>query len=179
MPKCKRRILNAVFCVTALCLLVSCASEQKEYGKRTVGEAERPAEPEVAKRVNIEERSSLSYGLITSQVQKGVTTQADLIQLFGGPNITTIDSDGNETWVYEKSASESEMVEDSSKTGEYEARRLDLFFGLGLYGTRQASGTEATNSRTKFVHSIKTLTVIVKFNKEKTVKEYSARAARF
>jgi len=171
MPKCKRRILNAAFCVIALCLLVSCASKQKEYGKRTLGEVERPAGPEVEKRENIEERSTLSYGLITSRVQKGVTTQADLIELFGGPNITTIDSDGNETWVYEKMASESEM----SKTGKYEARRLDLFFGLGLYGTRQANGTEGT----KFVHSIKTLTVIIKFNKDKTVKEYSVRAARF
>ena len=41
--------------------------------------------------------SALSYGTVTAQVQKGKTTQIDLLQAFGGPNISTTDRDGVET----------------------------------------------------------------------------------
>ena len=44
----------------------------------------------------------LSYGMVTSKVEKNVTTQEEILKLFGAPNITTIDSNGDETWVYEK-----------------------------------------------------------------------------
>jgi hypothetical protein len=99
--------------------------------------------------------SPLSYGLVTSKVKKGITSQSELIRLFGGPNITTIDSDGTETWVYDKTDNESEI--------------LDSFFSLGYYGARQK----------KYSNTIKTITVIIKFNKDKTVKDFSARAAYF
>src|SRR5659263_1337 len=46
--------------------------------------------------------SALSYGAVTSAVVKGKTTQMDLIQWFGGPSISTVDSDGVETWLYER-----------------------------------------------------------------------------
>ena len=46
--------------------------------------------------------SALSYGTVTAQVQKGKTTQIDLLQAFSGPNISTTDREGVETWVYER-----------------------------------------------------------------------------
>lgn len=95
----------------------------------------------------VETPSPLSYGAITARVKEGITTQADLVSLFGGPNIATLDSDGTETWVYERTTSE------TSTSG-------------------QETGTTVT-------HSISTLTVIIKFNPDKTVREYSARASHF
>ena len=47
-----------------------------------------------------EQPSALSYGMVTSQVRKGVTTQLELVQLFGSPNISTYDSAGVESWVW-------------------------------------------------------------------------------
>lgn len=41
--------------------------------------------------------SALSYGTVTATVTRGKTTQIDLLQIFGGPNISTTDSDGVET----------------------------------------------------------------------------------
>lgn len=99
--------------------------------------------------------SPLSYGIVTSRVTKNVTNQSDLIRLFGGPNITTMDADGTETWVYDKTANESEEI--------------DTFFVLGYFGTKQR----------RTANSVKNITVIIKFNKDKTVKDFSARSAIF
>lgn len=123
----------------------------------------------------VEAPSPLSYGAITAVVKKGVTTQADLVALFGGPNITTLDSDGSETWVYERTASETSATSQANVT--VQARNLDVFFGLGFVG----KGTADTQSsgRTTVTRSIKSLTVIIKFNPDKTVKDFSARASYF
>src|SRR5262245_29819907 len=55
------------------------------------------------------QQSALSYGLVTSQVRKGVTTQLELVQLFGSPNISTFDSAGIESWVYERTVTQTEL----------------------------------------------------------------------
>ena len=119
--------------------------------------------------------SPLSYGAITTTVKKGTTTQADLVSLFGGPNIATLDSDGTETWVYEKTASETTTTGQQTVTAQ--AERLDVFFGLGL--VVKAAGIRQSNASTTVSHSIKTLTVVIKLNQDKTVKDFSARASYF
>jgi len=135
-----------------------------------------PAAPEpTAPTAAAEAPTPLSYGAITATVKKGVTTQADLVAVFGGPNIATLDSDGTETWVYEKTASETSTT--SQDTVSTQAQRLDVFFGLGLTG--KATVASQSSGRTTVAHSIKTLTVIVKFNQDKTVKDFSARASHF
>lgn len=132
-----------------------------------------PAQPPTP--VAVETPSPLSYGAITATVKKGITTQADLIGLFGGPNITTLDSDGSETWVYERTASETSTSSQADVA--VQARNLDVFFGLGFVG----KGTVAAQSsgRATVTRSIKSLTVIIKFNQDKTVKDFSARASYF
>jgi len=151
-------------------LLAACASSEKQAeisGEARGAMAEGRTEPV--------QKDALSYGNVTSRIQKSVTTQADLVELFGGPNISTIDADGTETWVYERTASESSVTGEGQ--GTTEAKRLDLFFGLGYFTTGKEKRTGTGTSR--YEHSIKTLTVIIKFNEDRTVKEYSARASRF
>lgn len=41
--------------------------------------------------------SALSYGAVTSTVTRGKTTQSELLQIFGGPNISTTDGPGVES----------------------------------------------------------------------------------
>ncbi|HYD84514.1 MAG TPA: hypothetical protein VEA63_10685, partial [Opitutus sp.] len=47
---------------------------------------------------------ALSYGMVTGRVVKGVTTQFDVLELFGGPSTMTTDKDGSEVWMYDKTA---------------------------------------------------------------------------
>ena len=121
------------------------------------------------------QQSALSYGLVTSQVRKGVTTQLELVQLFGSPNISTYDSAGIESWVYERTVTQTE-VQSNAKSVQA-AANLGVFFGSGdagggVSGARSsASGTTTT--------SVRSITVVVKFAPNKTVSDYSVRASYF
>jgi hypothetical protein len=140
--------------------------------------ASTPATPlakSVAAPPNQSSASALSYGTVTATVTKGKTTQMDLIQMFGGPNISTIDGDGLETWVYERSVSQTDVA---SKSQNWQAAaNLGLAFGHvqagGSVGGGQNEGASSTAS------SFRSLTAIVKFNTDKTVKDYSVRASQF
>jgi hypothetical protein len=121
------------------------------------------------------QRSALSYGLVTSQVRKGVTTQLELVQLFGSPNISTFDSAGVESWVYERTVTQTE-VQSKAKSAQA-AANLGVFFGSGsgsggVAGEQSSSGGTATTS-------VRSITVIVKFAPNKTVADYSVRASYF
>jgi hypothetical protein len=112
-------------------------------------------------------KDTISYGMVTSKVQKGITTQEEIIRLFGAPNITTINADGEEVWMYDKISTE-------SRSGDWsEVGRFNMFFGLGLAGNESYKGEGSRSSTTR------TLTVIISFSKEKKVKDYSARATQF
>lgn len=135
-----------------------------------------PAEPQREQPLQAAAQpNSLSYGGVTSQVQKSRTTQLELLQMFGGPSISTTDGEGTEVWIYERSVSETERRNRSE--GWQSAANLGVFFpGAGIAGggsTGKASDASSTTT------SFRSLTVIVKFNPNKTVKEYSVRASQF
>ena len=119
--------------------------------------------------------SALSYGTVTAVVVKGKTTQMDLIQWFGGPNISTVDSDGVETWLYERSVSQTDVA---SKSQNWQAAaNLGVSFGHAQGGASAGGGQSGSASST--ASSFRSLTVIVKFNPDKTVKDYSVRSSQF
>ena len=119
--------------------------------------------------------NSLSYGGVTSQVQKSRTTQLELLQMFGGPSISTTDGEGTEVWVYERSVTETERRNKSD--GWQAAANLGGFFSaVGVAGGGSTGKSSESSSTTT---SFRSLTVIVKFNPNKTVKEYSVRASQF
>jgi len=49
-----------------------------------------------------EQTNRLTHGMVKKFIVKGETTQAEILQLFGGPNITTLSKKGDEVWTYEK-----------------------------------------------------------------------------
>jgi hypothetical protein len=119
--------------------------------------------------------STLTYGMVTSQVKKGVTRQLDLVQLFGAPNISTYDSAGVESWVYERTVTQTD-VQSNSKVVQG-AANLGLFFNYGQVGGGVA-GNQASGATT-MTASVRSITVIVKFAPNKTVSDYSVRASYF
>lgn len=126
-----------------------------------------------------ERPSSLSYGTVTSMVKKNVTTQMELLNLFGGPNISSTDAEGLETWVYERTTSTTDTA------GANESRNLEAFFGAGgsigpaVVGGGVAGGSKSSTDARRTSSSVRTLTVVVKFNPDKTVKDCQTRASYF
>ena len=121
----------------------------------------------------------LSYGTVTSTVQKGKTTQLELASMFGGPNISTTDADGTEVWIYERSVTQTDIA---TQSREYQgAVNLGLSFGHGNFGANAggSGGAARAAGQSNSSTSTRTLTVIVKFNPDKTVKDYSVRATTF
>ena len=106
----------------------------------------------------------LSYGNVKAKVKTGITTQNEIMNLFGAPNITTINSDGKEVWMYDRISSQ------SHSEGWSEARRFSIYFGFDLKNYNEST----TNTR-----STRTLIVIITFNKENKVETYSARSTQF
>ena len=103
--------------------------------------------------------SDLTHGNVQMNLRLGETTQADVLDIFGAPNIATIDSSGREVWSWQKSAT----VTQSSTTRDY--------FTVVLFGgSRNASGFEQTQ---------RTMTLIVKFDEHKVVAEFSSRSSEF
>src|SRR5215210_6539721 len=82
--------------VVSASLMAGCASD------KTPPPSERVDNPAAG---TAEKPSNLSYGTITATIKKGVTTQLDLLEMFGGANVTTMDRDGTEVWMYERTSS--------------------------------------------------------------------------
>jgi hypothetical protein len=119
--------------------------------------------------------SALSYGTVTAAVVRNKTTQFELIQMFGGPNISTVDAEGTETWIYERSVSQTDVV---NKSQDWQAAaNLGAAFG-NLQAGGGVSGGQSSGA-TSMASSFRTLTAIVKFNPDKTVKDYALRASQF
>lgn len=47
-------------------------------------------------------RDPISAGSAKLLLEKGKTTQSEVLEAFGGPNIVTGDAGGNETWTYDR-----------------------------------------------------------------------------
>lgn len=102
-------------------------------------------------------------------------TQAEVAEALGSPNIVTKDAEGKETWIYDKIASEASYSRDTGSIGGAgEAGGVTgttLILGLIGGGYSKESGAVAKTQ--------KTLTVIIKFNKEVKVESFSYHASKF
>lgn len=103
--------------------------------------------------------SSLTHGNVQMNIRVGETTQAEILDVFGAPNITTIDGSGQEVWTYQRSATASQ----SSANDNY-------WTVLLLGGSRHASGFSSTS---------RMITLIIKFNDQKIVSDFSSRSSSF
>jgi outer membrane protein assembly factor BamE (lipoprotein component of BamABCDE complex) len=116
----------------------------------------------------------MTVGLVQKEIRVGMS-QADVAAALGSPNILTRDSDGKETWIYDKIATEASYSRDSggasgvAGAGGVAGSALILGGLIGSY-SRDAGASSTTQ---------KTLTVIIKFNKESRVETFSYHASKF
>ena len=100
----------------------------------------------------------LSIAKVQREIRVGMSG-AEVVSILGSPNMVTTDSERRETWVYDKVATERAY---SSSSG-------GLFLILGGVGSE--AGASSSNQRT--------ITIIIKFNKDNTVRDYSYRQSSF
>ena len=129
--------------------------------------------------INVPENSiqetSLSYGAIKKYLKIGVTTQADILKLFGSPNNMTTSSSGNEIWVYDKVRTELSTTAEKGTAGGI----IGGGIGIGSGGVGAAVGGSESKSKTNVISTTNTLTVIMEFNEKNILIDYSARQGRY
>ena len=104
--------------------------------------------------------SALTSGNVSMNLAVGKTTQAEVLEKFGAPNIVTMDGQRNEVWSYQRHAT----VSQSSGSSSY---WTVVLVGGGQY----ADG---------FQQSQRTITLIIKFDpKTKLVSDFASRTSEF
>lgn len=101
---------------------------------------------------------TLTVAKAQTEIKKGMSG-ADVVQALGSPNMVSTDENGNEVWVYDKVSTVS-AVSDSAGG-----------LSLVLFGASASSGARMTNQRT--------LTIIVKFDKFKKVRDIAYHSSSF
>lgn len=116
------------------------------------------------------EGDRLTVGKVQREIKVGMTG-ADVARVLGSPNIVTTDEERRETWVYDKVSTESAY---SESRGGVLALILAGSGGVGGAAAPVYSGAAGARSVTQ-----RTLTVIVKFDKESRVRDFAYHASQF
>lgn len=126
--------------------------------------------------------------MVTGRVKKGETTQQEILELFGGPSTMTTDKDGTEVWMYDKTAStvSGTHAQSSSQADKSEASVMAAFLGIPLFAgvgaaraSTQSQSAQVSQGQTNVTRSVKTITFIIKWNEDKTVKDYAVRQSSY
>ncbi len=123
-----RKILTVVF---ALCTLTACVTSTAP------------------------QKSNLTPGVVKKRLQKGVTSQAEIIRLIGAPNIVTKNKVGEEVWTYSRQSFDSE-------SGGFGGSLL-------FFGGAKAFSSASSNS----------FDLIITFDENDIVKDYSVVSSQF
>ncbi len=109
-----------------------------------------------------QQSNRLTTGQVQLTLHRNETTQAEVLEAFGAPNLVTVNSEGEEVWTYQRNAS---VVKANSSS----AFGTVIFFG----GSTQSSGLE---------QSSRTMTLIIRFrtlNGAKRVSSFDSRTSSF
>lgn len=115
-----------------------------------------------------------TLGLVQTKIYRGMS-QSEVAEALGSPNIASKDAAGDESWIYDKIATEASYSSDRggvgglAGAGGYAGNALILGGLTGSY-SRQAGSAASTQ---------KTLTVVIKFNDRKQVKDFSYHSSKF
>jgi outer membrane protein assembly factor BamE (lipoprotein component of BamABCDE complex) len=112
------------------------------------------------------EGERLTVGNVQKEIQRGMSG-AEVAAALGSPNIVSTDENGWEVWIYDKIATDVSY----SKS---DAGIIGLVFGGSggaLGGAGYGSGASAKSQRT--------LTVVIKFDADKKVRDFAYHTSRF
>lgn len=116
--------------------------------------------------VRAEDTDRLTVGTVQKEIKLGMSG-AEVAQALGSPNIVTTDSERRETWVYDKISTEVAY----SKSGGAIVGLVFSSSGGGLGGGSADAGATRTSQRT--------LTVIINFDNDGLVRDFSYHSSQF
>ena len=100
----------------------------------------------------------MTLGIVQKEIHAGMG-QDEVATALGSPNIVTRDAEGQETWIYDKIATEASYS------------RSAAYGTILILGASQAAGAASTSQ--------KTLTVVIKFGPDQKVETFSYHSSRF
>ncbi len=125
--------------------------------------------------VQSEQGDRLTVGTVQREIRVGMSG-GDVAAALGSPNIVSTDEEGREVWIYDKIATDKVY---STSSGGVSALILGgaIIGGAGLAGGGAAPyyGSGAGASST----SQRTLTIIIKFDHDKLVREFAYHSSTF
>jgi outer membrane protein assembly factor BamE (lipoprotein component of BamABCDE complex) len=113
-----------------------------------------------------EDSDRLTVGTVQKEIRIGMSG-AEVATVLGSPNIVTTDQERRETWIYDKISTEVAY----SRSGGSIVGLIFSSSGGGLGGGRTQAGAASTSQRT--------LTVVIKFDEEGMVRDFSYHASQF
>lgn len=105
------------------------------------------------------QKSNLNIGTVKKGIVENKTTQTEILEMFGSPNLITTSSEGDEVWSYNK----------SSYDGNASSKSSGFWLLLASSSTSSVVSSSSTSS----------LDLIIKFNKNETVKEYKVISSKY
>lgn len=115
--------------------------------------------------------NTLTHGMVQMTLKVGQTTQLEVAEAFGGPNITTVDGKGQEVWIYDRHATVSASKDSGFSIG--------MLIGAGGGGVAGGAGLGFGSSKSKSSQSSRSMTLIIKFDSAKIVSDFSSRSSSF
>jgi outer membrane protein assembly factor BamE (lipoprotein component of BamABCDE complex) len=100
----------------------------------------------------------LTVGTVQKEIKKGMSG-AEVAAVLGSPNIVSTDEQGREVWIYDKISTDRVQSESSG------------YGTLILFGYRGSAGSSSTSQQT--------LTIIIKYDNEKKVRDFAYHTSRF
>lgn len=146
---------NKILCAATLAIAVL-------SGCQTAAEHRKAVQDESGERVTV--------GTVQKEIRVGMSG-AEVAQALGSPNIVSTDDQRREVWIYDKIATD--RAYSSSNGG---VNSLFLGFGstaAGLFGGGGSASAGATST------SQRTLTVIIKFDEQRKVRDFAYHTSRF
>ena len=143
--------------IVALLLTSGCMSASQHY-QETHGAYER----------------KMTVGIVQKEIRKGMSAGEVAVAL-GSPNIVTTDDKGREVWVYDKISTD--VTYSNSTFGGGAALLIGTASGgtggggLGYGSYSQSAGAESKTQRT--------LTVVIKYDTQKRVRDFAYHSSRF
>jgi outer membrane protein assembly factor BamE (lipoprotein component of BamABCDE complex) len=148
------RLISKILFSASVVLLAS--------GCQTAGEHRRAVQDDGGDR--------LTVGVVQKEIRVGMSS-ADVVAVLGSPNMVSTDDERREVWVYDKIATE--RVYSGSSGG---VNALIFGFGGGAAGGLGGGGSSSASASST---SQRTLTVIIKFDKQSKVRDFAYHTSRF
>lgn len=102
--------------------------------------------------------NGVTVGTVQKEIRKGMSG-AEVAEALGSPNIVSTDEQGREVWIYDKISTDRVQSESSG------------YGTLILFGYQGSAGASSTSQQT--------LTIIIKFDSDKKVRDFAYHTSRF